>query len=210
MKTSSLILAGLLLTAGAAQAQLHRPPTIVVGVKAGGTASQFVGADARLENPRYGFHAGLAFHLGEWQGLSVQPELLYSQKGSTQQESFYDLKRRLTYLDVPVPVRYQSGNFFGEAGPQLGFLLSASLESSQGGEATDIKDNYRTLDVGYLLGVGYQPARGGFGVGLRYNGAFMRAPQDVAVAGQPTAQTSLRNSAFQAYASYFLKSRRRR
>jgi len=139
----------------------------------------------------------------------VQPELLYSQKGSDYKETIFDLKRRLTYLDLPVPVRYQSGSFFGEVGPQVGFLLSANAKSSQGGETTDIKDNYNTLDFGYLLGVGYQPVRGGFGVGLRYNGAFTRAPQDVAVVGQPSAQTSLRNSAFHAYVSYFLKSRRR-
>jgi hypothetical protein len=209
MKKHTLMLAGLLLMASAAQAQLHQPAAIAVGIKAGGTVATFVGDASKLERSIYGFHAGLTFHLGEWQGLYVQPELLYSQKGSKHQESFYDLKSHLAYLDVPVPVRYQAGSFFAEAGPQLGILLSADVKSSLGGETTDTKDFYNSLDLGYVLGVGYQPVRGGLGAGIRYNGGFMRAPKDVETAQGPS-ETSLRNSAFQVYASYFLKSRRRR
>jgi hypothetical protein len=207
MKQYTLILAGLLLTAGTAHAQLNQPSTVSVGIKVGGTASKFVGGNARDERSIYGFHAGLVFHIGAWEGFYVQPELLYSQKGSKQHLFSNDLTRRLAYLDLPVPIRYQSGSFFAEAGPQLGLLLSAKADYSTGGETTDIKDGLQSVDLGYLLGVGYQPVRGGLGVGIRYNGGFMRVPKDVNT-GTGTSEISLRNSAFQVYASYFLKSRR--
>lgn len=175
-----------------------------MGFKAGGTVATFVGDASTNERSVYGFHAGLAFHIGAQQGFYVQPELLYSQKGSKDSESFYSLTQHLSYLDLPVAIRYQRASWFLEAGPQVGFLLSADAKNSSGGEKVSVKDAYNTVDAGYLLGVGYQPERGGFGLGARYNGAVTRAPKDVA-----GVETSLRNSAFQVYATYFFKKTKR-
>lgn len=49
-----------------------------------------------------------------------------------------------------------------EAGPQLGFLLSAKNES------TNVKDSFKTFDFGVNLGLGYK-LNNGLNFGARYN-----------------------------------------
>ena len=62
-----------------------------------------------------------------------------------------------------------------------------------------MQNEYRTTDVGYLLGLGYQPRKGGLGVGGRYNAGFvsvLKAPAD------GTDAADLRNSALPLYLTY--------
>lgn len=49
-----------------------------------------------------------------------------------------------------------------EAGPQIGFLLSAKRES------LDVKESYNTVDFGMNLGIGYK-LQNGLNFGVRYN-----------------------------------------
>lgn len=181
-----------------AQAQLHSKSNSFVGVKVGGTAATFVGDLAKNERFVYGLNAGLFASLDLGQPFSVQPELLFSMKGDKAPASFSDAQTILTYIDLPVALRYTSeGGLFAEAGPQAGYLLSAKYTNPIG-EKVDAKDAFRKIDAGFLVGAGYQPRKGGLGVGARYNGSVLSAPKDL----PDGTSVSLRNSAIQLYVTY--------
>lgn len=57
---------------------------------------------------------------------------------------------KLNYLNIPVLAKYYiTDAFFVEAGPQIGFLLSAKSSG------VDIGDLYKSTDYGLNLGLGY-------------------------------------------------------
>lgn len=202
MKKILLLLALGVGTHTAAQAQYRgRGGNISLGLKAGASLSNFVGDEAkdylgRSYDNRFGFHAGIFANIGFAKLLAFQPELLYSQKGA--KISGADAGYRLHYLDVPLAFHVNTDGFFFEAGPQVGFLVAAKAES--GSSSIDIKDGYKSVDFGYLAGLGYQ-LKHGLGVGLRYNGEFTNFPAAY-TNGSLTVQQRVRNSAFQLYATY--------
>ena len=179
---------------GAAQAQRSN---VSLGLKAGATYSSFVGKQAGDQDGLFGFHAGGFANIGITDLFAFQPEVLYSQKGS-KIANVVDASTRLHYLDVPLSFHVNSGGFFFEAGPQVGFLLAA--ESKSGPTSVDVKSSTNAVDVGYLLGLGFQ-RKTGAGIGLRYNGGFTNLPKAVTV-GSVTVQNNVRNSAFQLYVTY--------
>jgi len=72
---------------------------------------------------------------------------------------------RLWYLNFPLTARYQFGQgFYGEAGLQPGFLLSARDNYDGGSE--DWKEYFKTFDLGIPLGVGYD-FENNFGLNFR-------------------------------------------
>ena len=182
----------------AAQAQ-----SIKYGVKAGGSLTGFTGDDSKGSAYQFGFHAGVLANFGINDMFSVQPELLYSQKGAKGDGTTgnpSDLHANLNYIDVPVMLRIATGStgLFFEAGPQVGFLASA--KAVQGSNSADIKDNLKSVDFGYAAGLGYQIESGAM-VGLRYNGAFTSAGKSTTV-GNVTVESNTKNSAFQLYVGY--------
>jgi hypothetical protein len=172
MKKTILLLALGLGISTAAQAQYRgRGGNVSLGIKAGASLTDFVGVNAHdgfgntYEN-RFGFHAGVFANIGFAKLFAFQPELLYSQKGAKTQN--VDERFRLHYVDVPLVFHFNTDGFFLEAGPQVGILLAAKRQV--GNTSVDI-DNYKTVDLGYVAGLGYQ-LKHGLGAGLRYNGAF--------------------------------------
>lgn len=197
MKKILLTLAATAFLSSAAQAQLNRHRHSFAGVKAGGTAASFIGEQAKLDRYIYGYHAGIFANLALNQPFSLQPEILFSLKGSQGQIEVSDAKQELAYIDVPVPVRITKDGLFVEGGPQVGFLLSA--KSSLAGTKTDVKDLYRPIDFGFVAGLGYQPETGGLGFGARYNGGFISVRRPVL---EGTDAVDIRNSDFQLYLTY--------
>src|SRR5699024_6216096 len=109
--------------------------------------------------------------------FGIQPELLYSMKGSKYEESEeimgvsinYEEKTKLDYIDLPIMAKYYvTEGFSVMAGPHIGFLVSAKseVEASGGGEEesgeVDIKDGLSSIDFGVGAGVGYQLENGLF------------------------------------------------
>lgn len=170
----------------------HRRPVAaagsapLLGVKAGFNLSNITGGGEPGFTYRSGFSVGLMADFPLSDVLSFHPELLYSQKGAKYSgtDSLAGLpislsgSLRLHYIDLPLLLRAKTNGFFFEAGPQLGYLIglkeeaTASLAGLGSGSvsSTDL-DGYRRLDVGYVLGVGYQLPQG-LEFGLRYNGGF--------------------------------------
>ncbi|MBJ6110499.1 PorT family protein [Hymenobacter sp. BT523] len=147
----------LLLGAGSA-AQAQSGPRF--GLKAGANLASYTGTDNTATTNKFGLNAGLTLNLELTDQLSVQPEVLFSQKGTklSYNEDNSDVtvfltngnafgrkgsgtySQTLNYLDVPVLLRYNVGpsdgaGFFLEAGPQVSFLLSQRGEVS-GDKAT--------------------------------------------------------------------------
>ena len=186
---SLLLLAGL---HGAAQAQRN----VSLGLKAGGSYASFVGVQAANQEGIFGFHAGGFANIGITKMFAFQPEIMFSQKGA--KSSVTDFSYRMNYLDVPLAFHVNADGLFFEAGPQVGFLLSAKNEV--GNTSYDVKTGFNSVDVGYLFGLGYQ-RKTGPGIGLRYNGGFTNIPKSITV-GNVTVQDKIRNSVFQLYLTY--------
>jgi len=74
----------------------------------------------------------------------------------------------VSYLNVPVLAKFQSeSGFFGETGPQVGFLLSSNVKSQ--GVSVDFKNYTQSIDFSWAFGVGYKLQDMGLGFDVRYN-----------------------------------------
>ncbi|WP_294822418.1 porin family protein [uncultured Flavobacterium sp.] len=131
------------------------------GVKAGlNIANQ--GSDAETEGSRMGLHIGGVAEFKLSENFSIQPELLYSMMGSkvntiTEDLTVEEVDNKLDYLTLPVLAKYYIMEGLSlEAGPYVGFLMSAKQED------TDIKDGIKSIDFGLNAGVAYDLPMGVF------------------------------------------------
>ena len=146
------------------------------GVKAGANLFyQLTGDDAddfeESRKMKLGVAGGAFANISLTEALSLQPELLYSTEGNLQKEGDMKQSINLGYINIPVMLQYNiASGFFAETGPQLGFLTSAKAKMDDGDdeETMDIKDDLKSINFSWALGVGYKMANG-FGVGARYN-----------------------------------------
>ena len=114
---------------------------------------------------RTSFHLGAVAEIGISDKFSVQPELLYSEQGA-KDESDDDEVVRTNYLTLPILAKYYLTDGLSlEAGPQIGFLLTAEVEDD--GDTIDLKDNTKGTDIGFAFGLGYK-LDSGLNFGLRY------------------------------------------
>ncbi|MBO0359839.1 PorT family protein [Hymenobacter sp. BT186] len=192
---------------------------IRLGVKAGANLSNLSGDltdEDRFQN-KVGFHGGVMLNVGLIDDgfLSLQPEVLFSQKGFEFDENrlfgLYNNKGNVTYnyLDVPVLLKIKAGGFYVEAGPQYSYLLKIKDESTRtiAGVITARSESERNIDninrneLGYAAGLGYQSELGLL-IGLRYNGSLTDfAKNNTYYNGE---LRNARNSVFQASVGFLL------
>jgi hypothetical protein len=111
------------------------------------------------------FHGGVFVTWMFSEKLGLQPEVLFSMQGS--EEDGYDYKVITNYINIPVLVRYNITDMFSvHAGPQFGILLSAEGESN--GYKQDLKEYYKTSDIGLAIGAEADDLPLNLGVGVRY------------------------------------------
>lgn len=101
----------------------------------------------------------LAGHLGAYadayflESLRFQIELLLSGQGHAPKTDL-DNRLNLLYLNVPITARfYPVSNLSFHAGPQLGLLLNAKAKFQD--LTYDVKDAFKVIDIGAVLGAGY-------------------------------------------------------
>lgn len=137
------------------------------GLKAGMNASELHSSDVNYST-KIGFHAGALAHIHtKNKSWGIQPEVMYSLEGAKSDPA--GKSYNLHFINVPVLVQYMFDNGFRlEAGPQLNFLVAANSKEDDGGESTDIKDNFNTANFSVPVGIGYL-TRSGFGFDARYN-----------------------------------------
>jgi hypothetical protein len=197
----------LALLAGAATAVQAQSQRVHFGLKAGVSFARFVGGDVPDNNLirtqyRVGLSGGGLAEVSLAQHWAVQPELLYTSKGTKQIANSASvvyvatLYQNLGYLDIPVLLKYKIPHFFVEAGPQLGVLLHAKQTVESGISSTEMenRNSFKTTDLGYALGLGVQDTNGLL-LGVRYNGGLVNN-----TATSP--QLSSRNSTFHIYVGY--------
>lgn len=159
-------------TFGIANAQ-----SVKFGVKAGVNIATLTGdAVADDVSMKVGFNAGGLAEIKFTDMIALQPEVLFSMQGARTVDRTNDIvgnrfeqesSVNLGYINVPVMLKiYPTKSFFLEGGPQVGFLISAKSKNEDTSnfvdgtsivesETVDIKDNLKTLDVAFNLGLGY-------------------------------------------------------
>jgi opacity protein-like surface antigen len=110
-----------------------------------------------------GFQAGVYLQLPITSGFSVQPEVLYSQKGYKADGTIfgtdYDFRVTTNYIDVPLLAKFTPIKNFGlVVGPQFSFLTNTTTKFSAGGSQIEDQidndnDNLRKNILGGLVGL---------------------------------------------------------
>jgi hypothetical protein len=184
MKKIILSLAILAGFASAANAQTG----VKYGIKGGFNGATFSGTDSKGSEYKAGFAAGVFANFGISDNVSIQPEVLFSQKGASVDDfqgiSGNTFKSTLSYIDVPVLARINTGEdgkgLFFEIGPQGSFAVAdrdfIQASGNKYNENTTTQDLNKVL-IGYVGGIGYQ-ITSGLSLGVRYTGDFAQVYKD--------------------------------
>lgn len=168
------LILGLAVTAGtlAFAQQTTSTSAATFGIKGGMNVSSLSnGADLSDSKSKIGFNAGVFANIPLASSFSVQPEVIYNDLGSKVTREYNVLgntykdeySRNLGYVAVPVMFQYNATpEFFFEAGPEFGFLVSANdkFKSSTNNNtnshvASLNKDDFKTFNFGIGIGAGY-------------------------------------------------------
>ena len=180
------------------------------GVKLGASYSNIVGYQklpsdssnfTRSYEGRFGITGGVLANYRFTDQLSLQGEVLYAPRGakvltgvgSTRVEEVF----KLTYVDIPVLLKYNAKIFYVEAGGVVSPLLSSKYDEVSKKRVTNEVDGIKTLDIGYTLGVGVEMPQGGI-FGVRY----IRSSSAIGAGGPLAGPYTLENSSFQITGGY--------
>ena len=163
---------------------------IQFGVKAGANFATLSGPGSEGATTKVDFHGGAFAHIPLVNSFFLQPELVYSRQGAKATSDGVVFNINQSYVNIPVLAKYQhSSGLYGETGPQLGFLMAASV--SAGGSSQDVKSSYKSTDFSWAFGVGYKIPLINAGIDARYNLGLSN------IAAQEVNGYSVKNSVFQ-------------
>ena len=93
---------------------------------------------------KIGLQFGGALEIGVSDMFSIQPELLFIQKGYKLEDKGVTETRSLNYLEIPILAKVQFGTdqikFHVNAGPSLGIIISGADKEEGGGKPTISRD----------------------------------------------------------------------
>lgn len=145
-----------------------------MGIKGGLNLSNLYVDDVDDENARVGFHVGVYGQIVSTETFAIQPELLYTTKGSESEwNGLIDqtVKFNLNYLELPVLAVFKLGESAEiHIGPYFSYLLGANIdtEGDLGGTNEELdRDNFKSFDFGLSGGFGLN--FGAVQIGARYN-----------------------------------------
>lgn len=132
------------------------------GIKAGINFAELWGKDALPESDRkvgYSFGGYASYKISK--GLKLQPEVIWSLQGESSEESG---RYKISYINIPVMLKWSEGKFYYELGPQLGVLTINTAKSVP----DELKlEDFETFDFSVNAGLGYKLAED-WVVGIRY------------------------------------------
>jgi len=139
-------------------------PKPIVGAK-GGINLANIGGDTDNSMkiaPHFGMYTEVFFDYF----LMMQAEILFSFQGHAALDDFSS-SLNLTYINIPVMARYNLGyNLNVHTGMQFGFLLSAKSVFQDA--KFDVKDQFKGVELGLPIGLGYDFMDRRFNVTARY------------------------------------------
>jgi hypothetical protein len=190
---------------------------IKFGAKGGVNLSSATG-DIEKTKSRLAFHVGGMAEIPVSTEFYVQPELLFSSQGYKVDNG----TGALNYINLPVIGKYYVTDKLSiEAGPQIGYLLSATIkvdDIDDGGNTTDtqgviastktsqinsstnaeieqdIKEYFKNTDFSLGIGAGYK-LEGGINLSARYNIGLSNISKD--------SSENIKNSVFMFSVGYF-------
>ena len=182
---------------------------IKIGPTAGANFTNITGDEADSFEGMVDLFFGVVAPITIDDTFSVQPGLIYSRQGADYEDTFSDGEFsetytgtvKLGYLNVPVLARVQVAEGLTlEAGPQVGFLLSAKDEYDFDGESgeDDVKDLVKGVDFAACVGAGYT-FPGGLNINARYNIGLSDIIDDEELSGEGA---KWKNSVIQVGLSY--------
>ena len=162
--------------------------SVYIGPKVGLNLANFTGNVNSNLRGLAALHIGGIAEIEIVDMFSVQPELLFSVKGAI----LGDTKLVNSYISMPIMGKfYPIDILYIEAGPEIGFLISANEKSN----ANNFKntDSYKTVDMGLGFGAGVNLRDIGLSLGLRYNAGLSNIFVD---------NSRIKNGVFQISAAY--------
>jgi hypothetical protein len=161
MKKHSLVLVLVILCCYVVEGQSkyykRSEPKQTYGIKAGITIASQLSPD---NDGVFEVKSLLLFHAGGYysyrfnRNFIVQPELMISGKGSHWTDPYDDIKDIITYLDLPVLIKYQlERNFNIHLGPQVGYVIKALQKDLKTGMSSDISYIYNKFDFSLVGGL---------------------------------------------------------
>jgi len=152
MRKITVVFLVLAMMMAGSQAYSQGAPKPIFGAK-GGFNFANIGGDETDNKMKTAFHAGVYSEVFFDYFLMMQAELLLSYQGHAPASDF-DNTLNLWYINLPIMARYNIGyNLNVHAGFQLGLLLSAKSKFTD--TTFDVKDQFKGIDFGLPLGVGY-------------------------------------------------------
>ncbi len=174
------------------------------GVKAGMNVSSLSKQQGLDDSKsKIGLNAGVFMNAPIAENFSIQPEVLYSQYGAKVNWTNpiggdkMSASQNLDYITVPVMFQYNAiPSFYLEAGPEFGFLVSATNKiknETTGASSTgsNYKDDLNTFNFGVGLGAGYYFTKN-VGLNARYVAGFTDTAKD-----RPSGSDAVKNNVFQ-------------
>ncbi len=143
--------------------------------------STMSGSDFSETATRTGFMGGLFVTFPVGSSVVIEPEVLYSQKGTKFSGTGYSETLALDYIEIPVLFRYNfkpEGGPYILAGPAVGFNITCKDTYSEDGQS-DVKSDCSDFDVtanttfGGIVGLGF--SKGHIGLEARYDFDFGNA-----------------------------------
>jgi hypothetical protein len=206
LKLSILIVLGMLAVSPAFSQEQN---VTRVGVKGGLNFSNFRVDDIGDNNVKAGLNLGLFFKMPVSEAVAIQPEILYSSKGSkikydnfAQGEGEY--RFNFNYLELPIMGVFSLGDHFNiQAGPYVAYLASVNIKDMQeDGSIQGVKDlnekNFNRFDYGLAAGIGAD--FNGFVAGVRYNYGLNEVGDSGSLSGQVL--NNSKNSAATVYVGF--------
>ncbi len=144
------------------------------GIKAGGNSASWTvklnGVKDDEYKSRMGFHFGAVIDHAISENFSIQPHVLFVNRGSGIKHDDHTDNAVVNAIDVPINFLYKApagaGKFFMGGGPNLGFNLNAKIKSDEeADEKLDIgngEGELKRFDFGVNLLAGYELNNGLF------------------------------------------------
>ncbi len=181
-----------------------------IGVKGGVNFTNLYVDEVTDENMKAGINLGLFAKIPVTRGFSVQPEVLYSNKGAkvAYNNSLIggEYRFNLNYLEVPVLAVFNLGkNFNIHAGGYAAYLTSANIKAEDNGHSNEAiveydENDFNRFDYGLVGGLGFDVK--GFTLGARYNYGLNQVGEKSNSFMSNTVLRNAKNSGFNVYVGY--------